>query len=76
MKFSDLISNSDGRLSTTGAIQFLSWLIVSGLLIFAVIANKPLASEWYELYLLLCVFGSPLSKGAISILKNDKQKSE
>lgn len=36
----DLLTNSDGRASTTGFIQFISWLVLSGILIHAYIADK------------------------------------
>lgn len=68
MKWRELLTNKDGSFSTTGTIQFFSWLVASGLLIYAVVNEYPLMQEWFELYLALCVFGSPATKGLVSVL--------
>lgn len=69
MKLKELLTNADGHYSTTGFIQFFSWLIVSALLIFAVYFDKPFAEDWFLFYAGFFVFGSPATKGIVSIFK-------
>lgn len=65
----DLITNADGRASTTGFIQLISWLVLSGVFIHAYIADKPFISDWWFAYAGICVLGSPATKGVVSALK-------
>lgn len=74
MRFAQLISNKDGKLSTTGFIQFFSWLVVTGLLIYAVYENKPYVEDWFLFYGGFFVFGSPATKGMISVFREPKKK--
>lgn len=69
MKLSDLFTNADGRLSTTGVIQFISWLVLSGILVHAYLADKAYISDWWFAYAGICVLGSPATKGVVSVLK-------
>lgn len=69
MKLSDLFTNPDGRLSTTGVIQFISWLVLSGILVHAYLADKAYISDWWFAYAGICVLGSPATKGVVSVLK-------
>lgn len=41
----DLLTNSDGRASTTGFIQFMSWLVLTGILIHAYWVDKAFVSD-------------------------------
>lgn len=68
MKLSELFTNNKGEASTTSTIQLLSWLVVSAMLIYAVVTGAPHAREWLDLYLALCVFGSPMTKGIASAI--------
>lgn len=69
MKLSDLFTNTDGRLSTTGVIQFVSWLVLSGILVHAYLADKAYISDWWFAYAGICVLGSPATKGVVNVLK-------
>ncbi|AHG74218.1 hypothetical protein X781_20730 [Mannheimia sp. USDA-ARS-USMARC-1261] len=72
----DLITNKDGKASTTGFIQFMSWLVLSGILIHAYVADKPFISDWWFAYAGICVLGSPATKGVVSALKKDRTKGD
>jgi len=65
----DLLTNSDGRASTTGFIQFISWLVLTGILIHAYWVDKAVISDW----------GVPATKGVVSAIKrreeNDYERS-
>ncbi|WP_425331213.1 DUF2644 domain-containing protein [Mannheimia haemolytica] len=64
----DLITNKDGTASTTGFIQFMSWLVLSGILIHAYLYDKRLlkrtvitgkklvmCKRWQAVVLRICV---------------------
>lgn len=70
----DLITNTDGRASTTGFIQLLSWLVLSGILIHAYFADKAFISDWWFAYAGICVLGSPATKGVVSALKRKENQ--
>ncbi|MFZ7181701.1 DUF2644 domain-containing protein [[Pasteurella] aerogenes] len=70
--FLQLFTNADGRASTTGFIQFISWLVLSGLLIHAYVSDKSFISDWWFAYAGICVLGSPATKGMVSIFKDKK----
>lgn len=70
----DLITNADGRASTTGFIQFISWVVLSGILIHAYIVDKPYIAEWWFAYAGVCVFGSPATKGVAAALRSKKEQ--
>ncbi|AGQ39535.1 TPA: DUF2644 domain-containing protein [Mannheimia haemolytica] len=72
----DLITNKDGTASTTGFIQFISWLVLSGILIHAYLYDKPFISDWWFAYAGICVLGSPATKGVVSALKKDRTKGD
>lgn len=65
----DLLTNSDGRASTTGFIQFISWLVLTGILIHAYWVDKAFISDWWFAYAGICVLGSPATKGVVSAIK-------
>lgn len=72
----DLITNKDGKASTTGFIQFMSWLVLSGILIHAYVADKAFISDWWFAYAGICVLGSPATKGVVSALKKDRARGD
>ncbi|WP_409036817.1 DUF2644 domain-containing protein [Mannheimia haemolytica] len=72
----DLITNKDGTASTTGFIQFMSWLVLSGILIHAYLYDKPFISDWWFAYAGICVLGSPATKGVVSALKQKERSRE
>lgn len=72
----DLITNADGKASTTGFIQFMSWLVLSGILIHAYVADKAFIYDWWFAYAGICVLGSPATKGVVSALKQKERSKE
>lgn len=71
----DLLTNSDGRASTTGFIQFMSWLVLTAILIHAYWVDKAFISDWWFAYAGICVLGSPATKGVVSALKRREEES-
>lgn len=65
----DLLTNADGRASTTGFIQFMSWLVLTGILLHAYWVDKAFISDWWFAYAGICVLGSPATKGVVSAIK-------
>lgn len=52
-KFFELFTNSDGRASTTGFIQFFGFLVMAGVLIYAVYLDRSTVTD---LFFILLVF--------------------
>lgn len=73
MKLKQLLTNDSGKYSTTGFIQFFSWLVVTALLAYAVVTEKSYVNDWFLFYGGLFVFGSPATKGVVSIFKQPKE---
>lgn len=78
MKFKDFFTNSDGKGSTTGFIQFAGFFILAGSLIYAIFLDRASASEFYSIFALYCG-GLVATKGAVSAYQKktiDKQTKE
>ncbi|QOF67328.1 DUF2644 domain-containing protein [Actinobacillus sp. GY-402] len=75
MKLKDLVSNSDGRLSTTGTIQFLTFLGLLGVLIYSTWLDRAYVPE---LYSTLALFGGGLvvTKGAVTAYQSRGKNPE
>lgn len=73
MQIKELITNHDGHYSTTGFIQFFSWLVITGVFIYAVVFDKPFVDDWFLFYGGFFVFGSPATKGLISAMKKERE---
>ncbi|MBE2895471.1 DUF2644 domain-containing protein [Pasteurellaceae bacterium HPA106] len=74
MKLTQLITNADGRTSTTGFIQVFSWIVLTAAFLYGVWADKSYVSDWFWYYAAVCVFGSPASKGVVTMLKERTTK--
>lgn len=74
MKLTQLVTNADGRTSTTGFIQVFSWIVLTGAFLYGVWADKSYVSDWFWYYAAVCVFGSPASKGVVTMLKERTSK--
>lgn len=72
MKAIDLITNADGRLSTTGFIQFAGFLVLAGGLLWAIYQENHTAPELYAWFAMYCG-GLTVSKGAVSVLRQNKE---
>ena len=75
-QFFELFTNSDGRTSTTGFIQFFSWIVLTVAFLYGVWADKSYVSDWFWYYAAICVFGSPASKGVVTMIKDKAEKKE
>lgn len=71
----DLLTNSDGRASTTGFIQFMSWLVLTAILIHAYLVDKAFIADWWFAYAGICVLGSPATKGVVSAMKRREEEN-
>ena len=67
MKFSDLFSNSDGRLSTTAFIQFWGALLMSGILCYSVYLDRSYVPELFMTFAIFCA-GGAATKGLANSL--------
>lgn len=68
-KMQELISNHDGRLSTTATIQFFGFVGALFVLLFAVIMDKPYVPELFSAFLFACV-GTAATKGAVNAFQS------
>ncbi len=69
----ELISNSDGRLSTTATIQFFGFLASLLVMIYSVYMDKPYVPELFSTFLFACV-GTAATKGAVSVFKRHQEE--
>lgn len=63
-KFFELFTNSDGRASTTGFIQFFGFLVMAGVLIYAVYLDRSAVTDLFFYFACFCG-GSAATKGAV-----------
>ena len=77
IKAYELVSNADGRLSTTATIQVAGFVVLSFVLLIAVMLDRESASELYIAYAAYCG-GLTMSKGAVTAYRarydNDKEQ--
>lgn len=66
-KLAELFTNSDGRLSTTGFIQFFGALLMSGILCFCVWLDRAYVPELFMTFALFCG-GGVATKGFANAL--------
>lgn len=69
MSVKELITNDDGRLSTTATIQFFGFLGGLCVLLVSVWMDKPYVPELFSTFLFCCV-GTAATKGAVSAFKD------
>lgn len=75
MKPSDLITSQDGRLSTTGTIQFLGFVVLASTLLWSVWLDRAASTELYQWFALYCG-GLTVSKGAVTAYRARKADSD
>ena len=63
-KFFELFTNSDGRASTTGFIQFFGFLVMAGVLIYAVYLDRSTVTDLFFYFACFCFFFFA-TKGAV-----------
>ena len=54
-KFFELFTNNDGRASTTGFIQFFGFLVMAGVLIYAVYLDRSTVTDFFFILLVFAV---------------------
>nr|DAW76813.1 MAG TPA: Protein of unknown function (DUF2644) [Caudoviricetes sp.] len=68
-KFFELFTNTDGRASTTGFIQFFGFIILAGVLVYSVYLDREVSSDFYLYFALFCG-GQVVSKGVVTAYKS------
>lgn len=71
-KIVELFSNSDGRLSTTGFIQFFGALLMSAVLTYCVYLDRSYVPELFMTFAIFCA-GGAATKGFANALSNKRQ---
>ena len=74
-QMSDLITNADGRLSTTAFIQFFGALLMAGILGVFVWLNRSYVPELFTTFALFCG-GGAATKGFATAMQNRRQQGE
>lgn len=72
MKLSELFTNADGRVSTTGTIQFLTFIGLIGTLCYCVYLDRPYVPDLFSTLALFGV-GGAATKGAVNAVQNRYQ---
>lgn len=72
MKIAELFTNDDGRLSTTGFIQFFGALLMSGILSYCVYLDRAYVPELFMTFALFCG-GQVATKGFANALNRGKE---
>ncbi|WP_032092038.1 DUF2644 domain-containing protein [Necropsobacter rosorum] len=75
MALKELITNADGRLSTTAFIQFFGALLMAGILVFCVWLNRPYVPE---LFMTFAVFsaGGAATKGFANAINRKGENND
>lgn len=71
----ELYSNTDGRLSTTGFLQFFGGLLMAGILLYSVYLDRSYTAELYMTFALFCG-GGAATKGLANSLANRNKAKE
>ena len=69
MALKELITNNDGRLSTTAFIQFFGALLMAGILVYAVWLDRAYVGELFTTFAIFCA-GGAATKGFANALNN------
>ncbi|EGP03148.1 DUF2644 domain-containing protein [Pasteurella multocida] len=75
MKLNELITNAEGRLSTTGTIQFFGFLVATFIMFYSVYMDKHYVPELFSTFLFACV-GTAATKGAVNVFKQRNKGEE
>lgn len=71
MKLSELITNDNGRLSTTAFIQFFGALLMSGILMYCVYLDRPYTAEMFMTFAIFCAGGAATKGFANALNRGD-----
>ncbi|MFK5207647.1 DUF2644 domain-containing protein [Glaesserella parasuis] len=72
MKFKELITNDNGRLSTTAFIQFFGALLMAGILAYSVYLDRANVAELFTVFALFCG-GGVATKGFANAIGGKRQ---
>lgn len=61
----ELVTNADGRLSTTATVQMVGFIVLAAVLLVSVLYNRESASELYMWFAAYCG-GLTVSKGIVT----------
>ena len=75
MAMKELITNDNGRLSTTAFIQFFGALLMAGILVYAVWLDRAYVSDLFTTFALFCG-GGAATKGFATAMQNRRQQGE
>lgn len=67
----DLFTNNDGRLSTTGFLQFFGGLLMAAILVYAVYLDRSYVGELYLTFAAFCA-GGAATKGFAQAMQQRK----
>ncbi|KGQ31912.1 DUF2644 domain-containing protein [Gallibacterium anatis] len=73
MKLTELITNDNGRLSTTAFIQFFGALLMAGILTYCVYLDRSYTPELFMTFAIFCAGGAATKGFANAIGKGGKQ---
>lgn len=65
----ELFTNRDGRLSTTGTIQFFGFIAMAAVLAYSVYLDRPYVPELFGTFALFCG-GLVATKGAVTAYRD------
>ena len=74
-KFFELFTNSDGRASTTGFIQFFGFIVMAGVLVYSVYLDRSISTDLYFYFACFCG-GSAATKGAVMAYQSRERAKE
>ena len=69
MALKELITNDNGRLSTSAFIQFLGAVLMVGILVYAVWLDRAYVGELFTTFAIFCA-GGAATKGFANVLNN------
>ena len=69
MALKELITNDNGRLSTSAFIQFLGAVLMVGILVYAVRLDRAYVGELFTTFAIFCA-GGAATKGFANVLNN------
>lgn len=69
----ELVTNADGRLSTTATVQMVGFIVLAVVLLVSVLYNRESASELYMWFAAYCG-GLTVSKGIVTTRQSTRRR--
>ncbi|AAP95117.1 hypothetical protein A6046_03295 [[Haemophilus] ducreyi] len=76
MKINELITNDNGRLSTTAFIQFSGAVLMAAILCFCVYLDRPYAPEMFMTFAIFCGGGVATKGFANALNRNNRYRED